>query len=82
MRHRQPVKPKMRFSKKVIIGVTVGLSVYTVAHLIVFAMKGSEPSVLAALVFGYAINQIWSLAFVTRAKIKAGTDEPKEGEIK
>jgi len=49
---------KIRFSKKIVVGVSLGLALFTFAVLVVYWHTGSEPAVLIGAVFGYAINQL------------------------
>jgi len=66
---------KIRFSKKIVVGVSLGLALFTFAVLVVYWHTGAEPAVLIGAVFGYAVNQLWQLAGIKRAEIKKGEKE-------
>lgn len=63
---------KVKFSKKIITGVSITLILFIIADLIVFWHTGSEPQILTGAVFGAAINQYWTLAGIKKAEIRKG----------
>lgn len=66
-----------RFSKKIVALVILLNTGFTGAVLYVFLRTGSEPTSLVVAWFGFTTVELWTLAGITKEKLKGGgTDEP------
>lgn len=64
-----------RFSKKIVALVIILNTVFTGAILYLFLKTGSEPSTLITAWFGFTTVELWTLAGITKEKLKGGSDE-------
>jgi len=63
-----------RFSKK-IVALVIALNIaFTGAVLYVFLRTGSEPTSLVVAWFGFTTVELWTLAGITKEKLKGGSD--------
>lgn len=64
-----------RFSKK-IVALVIALNIaFTGAVLYVFLMTGSEPTSLVVAWFSFTTVELWTLAGITKEKLKGGQGE-------
>lgn len=64
-----------RFSKKIVALVIILNTVFTASILYLFLKTGSEPSTLITAWFGFTTIELWTLAGITKEKLKGGPDE-------
>ncbi len=64
----------MRFSKKIVALVIVLNTVFTGVVLYLFLMTGSEPTTLIGCWFAFTTVELWTLAGITREKVKIDAD--------
>jgi len=64
------LKPKQRYSKKLVTGISIFLLLFIIAVLFIFWHTGTEPTALIASVFGAALGEYWALAGVKKAEIR------------
>lgn len=64
-----------RFSKKIVALVIILNVIFTGAVLYVFLRTGSEPTSLVVAWFGFTTVELWTLAGITKEKLKGGSDE-------
>jgi len=63
-----------RFSKKIVALVIALNIVFTGAVLYVFLRTGSEPTSLVVAWFSFTTVELWTLAGITKEKLKGGSD--------
>jgi hypothetical protein len=63
---------KNRFSKWIVALVVLLNALFTGAVLFVFLRVGSEPTTLVAAWFGFTTVELWTLAGITKSKLKGG----------
>ncbi len=61
-----------RFSKWIVALVILLNALFTGAVLFVFLRVGSEPTTLVAAWFGFTTVELWTLAGITKSKLKGG----------
>ena len=62
----------MRYSKFIVALVILLNALFTGAVLFVFLRVGSEPTTLVAAWFGFTTVELWTLAGITKSKLKGG----------
>ena len=62
----------MRYSKWIVALVILLNALFTGAVLFVFLRVGSEPTTLVAAWFGFTTVELWTLAGITKSKLKGG----------
>ena len=60
------------FSKKVVTLVIMLNVAFTGAVLYLFLITGSEPTTLIGCWFGFTTVELWTLAGITKSKLKGG----------
>lgn len=68
----------MKFSKKIVTLCITLVVIFTVAVFTVFMYTGNEPATLITAFFSFITIELWSLAGVTKIKVKNGSDEGEE----
>ena len=63
-----------RFSKKIVALVIALNIVFTGAVLYVFLRTGAEPTSLVVAWFAFTTAELWTLAGITKEKLKGGPD--------
>ena len=71
----------MRFSKWIVALVVLLNAVFAGAVLFVFLRVGSEPTALVAAWFGFTTVELWTLAGITREKVKTNADSRDQPPI-
>lgn len=69
------------FMKKILIGMFIFLSLFTVAMIIVFLLTGSTPDALIVAVFGACMGEYSICGVIKKAKEREKTERMKEGYI-
>lgn len=64
----------MRYSKWIVALVIMLNVAFTGAILFLFLRTGSEPSTLIGCWFGFTTVELWTLAGITREKVKIDAD--------
>jgi hypothetical protein len=64
----------MRYSKWIVALVILLNALFTGAVLFVFLRVGSEPTTLVAAWFGFTTVELWTLAGITREKVRTNAD--------
>lgn len=60
----------MKFASKIVTLVIILNVLFTIAVLIVFAIVGSEPTILVGAWFGFTGGELWMLSSIKKTKIK------------
>lgn len=63
-----------RFSKKIVALVILLNTVFTGVVLYLFLRTGSEPTALIGAWFAFTTVELWTLAGITKEKLKGGSD--------
>jgi hypothetical protein len=63
-----------KFSKWIVALVILLNALFTGAVLFVFLRVGSEPTTLVAAWFGFTTVELWTLAGITREKVRTNAD--------
>lgn len=63
-----------RFSKKIVALVIMLNVAFTGAVLYVFLRTGAEPTSLVVAWFSFTTVELWTLAGITKEKLKGGSD--------
>ena len=63
-----------KFSKKIVALVILLNTVFTGAVLYLFLRTGSEPTTLIGCWFAFTTVELWTLAGITREKVKIDAD--------
>ena len=69
------------FMKKILIGMFVFLSIFTVAMVVIFLNTGSTPDTLILAVFGACMGEYSICGIIKKAKEKEKTERLKEGYL-
>lgn len=68
----------MRYSKKIVTLIIILNALFTASVLLLFWAKGSEPSTLITAWFAFTTVELWSLAGITKTKVKERKDENED----
>lgn len=66
---------QQKFSKKIAALVILLNTVFTGAVLYLFLRTGNEPTTLIGCWFGFTTVELWTLAGITKEKLKGGTND-------
>lgn len=66
---------QQKFSKKIVALVILLNTVFTGAVLYLFLRTGNEPTTLIGCWFGFTTVELWTLAGITKEKLKGGTND-------
>lgn len=69
------------FMKKILIGMFIFLSLFTIAMIVIFILTGDTPDVLIGAVFGACMGEYSICGVIKKAKEKEKTERLKEGYI-
>ena len=69
------------FMKKILIGMFVFLSIFTIAMIVIFLNTGSTPDTLILAVFGACMGEYSICGIIKKAKEKEKTERLKEGYL-
>ena len=69
------------FMKKILIGMFVFLSIFTIAMVVIFLNTGSTPDTLILAVFGACMGEYSICGIIKKAKEKEKTERLKEGYL-
>lgn len=69
------------FMKKILIGMFIFLSLFTIAMIAIFILTGDTPDVLIGAVFGACMGEYSICGVIKKAKEKEKTERLKEGYI-
>ncbi len=69
------------FMKKILIGMFIFLSLFTIAMIVIFILTGDTPDVFIGAVFGACMGEYSICGVIKKAKEKEKTERLKEGYI-
>lgn len=69
------------FMKKILIGMFVFLSIFTIAMVVIFLNTGDTPDTLIVAVFGACMGEYSICGIIKKAKEKEKTERLKEGYL-
>ena len=69
------------FMKKILIGMFVFLSIFTIIMIVIFLNTGSTPDTLILAVFGACMGEYSICGIIKKAKEKEKTERLKEGYL-
>ena len=69
------------FMKKILIGMFVFLSIFTIAMVVIFLNTGGTPDTLIVAVFGACMGEYSICGIIKKAKEKEKTERLKEGYL-
>ena len=69
------------FMKKILIGMFIFLSIFTIAMIVIFLLTGSTPDTLILAVFGACMGEYSICGIIKKAKEKEKTERLKEGYL-
>lgn len=63
------MKPKIKYSKKIVFLIIILNVFFTIGNLYVFLRVGSEPTTLTIAWFGFTTGELWMLSGIKKKEV-------------